>query len=66
MALTGHCLAHMPRYTYAGGRCVQFIYGGCGYPNNNFGSQFECEQACLDWNTKSINPDFKLVTEDEE
>lgn len=66
MASTGLCLAHIPRYTYAGGKCVQFIYGGCGYPDNNFVSQFECEQACLNSVNKLANPDFKLVTEDEE
>ncbi len=63
MASTGRCLAYIPRYTYTGGKCVQFIYGGCGYPDNNFDSQFECEQTCQNFVDTQANPDFKLVTE---
>lgn len=63
MASTGLCLASIPRYTFAGNKCVQFTYGGCGYDDNNFGSQMECEAACLNFVNEQANPDFKLVTE---
>ncbi|KAJ6643865.1 Actinia tenebrosa protease inhibitor [Pseudolycoriella hygida] len=63
VASTGHCLAYIPRYTFTGGKCERFIYGGCGYPDNNFDSQFECETNCLNKANDQANPDFKLVTE---
>ncbi|CAH1241351.1 WFIKKN2 [Branchiostoma lanceolatum] len=45
---TGRCRAYVSRYYYhAGtGRCLQFVYGGCGTNGNNFHSLAECQQQC--------------------
>merc|ERR1711893_92782 len=45
--VTGHCKAAMPRYTYSKGKCVKFIYGGCGGTANNFRSLRECQKKCM-------------------
>ncbi|VDL63073.1 unnamed protein product [Hymenolepis diminuta] len=44
----GRCMAYMPSWGYDRrlGRCVRFVYGGCGGNGNRFESQEECEMAC--------------------
>ncbi|CAM4663608.1 unnamed protein product [Leuciscus chuanchicus] len=44
----GPCKAYMPRWAFDSsvGKCVSFIYGGCGDNGNNFYSQKECEESC--------------------
>lgn len=44
----GPCQAAIPRFTYdpALGRCVAFIWGGCGDNPNNYQDMFECTTAC--------------------
>ncbi|VDL58807.1 unnamed protein product, partial [Hymenolepis diminuta] len=44
----GKCLAYVPRWAFdpANGRCVQFIYGGCGGNENNFKTKEDCEERC--------------------
>uniref|UniRef100_A0A5S6QAN2 BPTI/Kunitz inhibitor domain-containing protein n=1 Tax=Trichuris muris TaxID=70415 RepID=A0A5S6QAN2_TRIMR len=44
----GPCLAYIPRwaYNFLVGRCVMFIYGGCGGNANNFETQLQCETVC--------------------
>ncbi|XP_034473704.1 male accessory gland serine protease inhibitor isoform X1 [Drosophila innubila] len=44
------CMAFMPSWSYnaAKNTCVEFIYGGCGGNQNQFGSRDECEKACKD------------------
>ncbi|KAK6733508.1 hypothetical protein RB195_017329 [Necator americanus] len=46
---TGMCLAAFRRYAFddTQGRCVSFIYGGCGGNKNNFETLEECENTCL-------------------
>lgn len=48
----GMCRALMPRWTYfsATDECKPFGYGGCGGNGNNFISEEECQQKCLDAN----------------
>ncbi|GIX78160.1 hypothetical protein CEXT_219481 [Caerostris extrusa] len=45
----GTCHAHIERYYFdhEQGRCVKFIYGGCGGNANNFETERECENSCL-------------------
>ncbi|KAL6733247.1 hypothetical protein Aduo_003910 [Ancylostoma duodenale] len=45
---SGRCLAYMPRFGFdaSRGKCVQFIYGGCGGNANNFDTMEECESTC--------------------
>ena len=45
---TGVCRAALPRWYYniISGKCEQFIYGGCGGNENNFGTSDECEGNC--------------------
>ncbi|XDV37954.1 hypothetical protein PO909_007471 [Leuciscus waleckii] len=44
----GPCKASIPRWAFDSsvGKCVSFIYGGCGDNGNNFYSQKECEENC--------------------
>ncbi|GIX87999.1 papilin [Caerostris darwini] len=48
-AEVGTCHAHMERYYFdhEQGRCLKFIYGGCGGNANNFETERECENSCL-------------------
>ncbi|VDD78859.1 unnamed protein product [Mesocestoides corti] len=45
----GNCRASIQRWGFdaSRGRCVQFIYGGCGGNANNFESKEACEQRCI-------------------
>ncbi|VDD76790.1 unnamed protein product [Mesocestoides corti] len=45
----GNCLAYFQRWGFdaSQGRCVQFIYGGCGGNANNFETKEACEQRCI-------------------
>lgn len=45
---SGPCEAAIPRYAFDAqqGRCVQFVYGGCGGNSNSFESMAECVAAC--------------------
>ncbi|XP_004923339.1 trypsin inhibitor-like [Bombyx mori] len=44
----GFCMGYFERYAFDSslGKCVAFIYGGCGHNANNFESQTECENKC--------------------
>lgn len=44
----GPCRAAFQRWYYnaARGRCVKFIYGGCGANANNFKTKGECDTSC--------------------
>ncbi|EPB79135.1 Kunitz/Bovine pancreatic trypsin inhibitor domain protein [Ancylostoma ceylanicum] len=46
---SGRCLAYIPRYAFDAnlGKCVKFIYGGCGGNGNNFETKNECRSACF-------------------
>lgn len=41
-------MAYIPRWGFdaKSGKCIQFIYGGCGGNANNFQTQEECENKC--------------------
>ncbi|KAL4238992.1 hypothetical protein ACF0H5_003696 [Mactra antiquata] len=45
---SGNCLAYIRNWRYDSltGKCVQFIYGGCGGNDNNFQTEEECERFC--------------------
>ncbi|VDO08909.1 unnamed protein product [Rodentolepis nana] len=44
----GNCLAYFPSWAFdkSVGRCVPFVYGGCGGNGNRFRNIEECENAC--------------------
>ncbi|EDV57656.1 male accessory gland serine protease inhibitor [Drosophila erecta] len=46
----GICRALLTRWSYDSNnkQCVEFIYGGCGGNDNNFGTKGSCEQKCLE------------------
>ncbi|GFU43723.1 kunitz-type serine protease inhibitor textilinin-3, partial [Nephila pilipes] len=48
-AETGPCDAHIPRFFFdhTKGKCLEFVYGGCGGNGNNFMTLKKCEQTCL-------------------
>ncbi|XP_020730350.2 amyloid beta precursor like protein 2 isoform X2 [Odocoileus virginianus] len=60
-ALTGPCRAVMPRWYFdlSKGKCVRFIYGGCGGNRNNFESEDYCMAVC-----KAMTPPTPLPTND--
>lgn len=60
-ALTGPCRAVMPRWYFdlSKGKCVRFIYGGCGGNRNNFESEDYCMAVC-----KAMIPPTPLPTND--
>ncbi|XP_060846635.1 papilin isoform X4 [Rhopalosiphum padi] len=49
-ALVGECHDYVNRWYFNSldGRCKQFYYGGCGGNENNFESQYSCENKCID------------------
>ncbi|XP_045151535.1 amyloid beta precursor like protein 2 isoform X2 [Echinops telfairi] len=60
-AMTGPCRAVMPRWYFdlSKGKCVRFIYGGCGGNRNNFESEDYCMAVC-----KMMIPPTPLPTND--
>ena len=46
--MTGPCRAYMPSYYYdqSQGKCLRFIYGGCGGNGNRFQTVEDCEKQC--------------------
>ncbi|KAF6026427.1 hypothetical protein EB796_015266 [Bugula neritina] len=44
--VTGNCRALFQRWGYRNGKCVTFIYGGCGGNDNNFTTKRKCKRAC--------------------
>ncbi|XP_052518035.1 amyloid beta precursor like protein 2 isoform X3 [Budorcas taxicolor] len=60
-ALTGPCRAVVPRWYFdlSKGKCVRFIYGGCGGNRNNFESEDYCMAVC-----KATIPPTPLPTND--
>uniref|UniRef100_G3UAF7 Amyloid beta precursor like protein 2 n=1 Tax=Loxodonta africana TaxID=9785 RepID=G3UAF7_LOXAF len=60
-AMTGPCRAVMPRWYFdlSKGKCVRFIYGGCGGNRNNFESEDYCMAVC-----KTMIPPTPLPTND--
>lgn len=47
--ITGHCRASMPRYYYdeETKTCKHFLYGGCQGNDNNFKTENECKEQCM-------------------
>uniref|UniRef100_A0A183GJ10 Tissue factor pathway inhibitor n=1 Tax=Heligmosomoides polygyrus TaxID=6339 RepID=A0A183GJ10_HELPZ len=45
---TGPCRGYIKRFGYDAkkGKCVKFIYGGCGGNENNFESRNQCKRRC--------------------
>ncbi len=45
---SGFCTRYFPRYYYDSkvGKCLKFIYGGCGGNKNNFETEEECKRTC--------------------
>nr|CDS29991.1 Papilin [Hymenolepis microstoma] len=52
----GLCLAYFPSWGYdkKSGKCIEFVYGGCGGNLNRFESKEECESACAQNNPCSL------------
>uniref|UniRef100_A0A4D5RQ97 Putative secreted salivary protease inhibitor n=1 Tax=Ixodes scapularis TaxID=6945 RepID=A0A4D5RQ97_IXOSC len=42
----GPCKAAFPRYKCVKGRCLEYIYGGCGRDGGGYLSMAECERRC--------------------
>ena len=42
----GPCKAAFTRWTFNGGSCSQFLYGGCRGNGNRFDSQSQCQAVC--------------------
>ncbi|XP_022174083.1 papilin isoform X3 [Myzus persicae] len=49
-ALVGECHDYVNRWYFNSldGRCRQFYYGGCGGNENNFETEYSCENKCID------------------
>ncbi|XP_060859868.1 papilin isoform X4 [Metopolophium dirhodum] len=49
-ALVGECHDYVNRWYFNSldGRCRQFYYGGCGGNENNFETEYNCENKCID------------------
>ena len=45
--LRGPCKAAFKKWTFAGGSCIEFLYGGCQGNGNQFGSLSQCQAVCL-------------------
>ena len=45
---SGPCTAYYPSWYYdvTEGRCLEFVYGGCGGNYNRFNDRATCEQRC--------------------
>lgn len=58
----GNCDEYVIQYSYdaAHGYCKAFYYGGCGGNSNRFGTQVECESACVDRRPPSRGSEGKL------
>ena len=43
------CRAYFPSWTFNAntGKCESYIYGGCGRTDNLFGTESDCERACV-------------------
>ncbi|XP_040071422.1 kunitz-type serine protease inhibitor PPTI [Ixodes scapularis] len=42
----GPCKAAFPRYKCVEGRCLEYIYGGCGRDGGGYRSMAECKRRC--------------------
>ncbi|CAN8031855.1 unnamed protein product [Ixodes persulcatus] len=42
----GPCKAAFPRYKCVKGRCLEYIYGGCGRDGGGHRTMAECERRC--------------------
>ncbi|XP_052743989.1 papilin isoform X2 [Bicyclus anynana] len=57
-AVTGECADYSRRWYYdtTHRRCREFYFGGCGGNENNFLSEFECENRCMEQVTTTPAP----------
>lgn len=48
-ALVGECHNYIDRWYFNSleGRCKKFYYGGCGGNDNNFITEYACENKCI-------------------
>ena len=44
--MAGPCRGFLQQWTYSGGSCVSFVYGGCRGSANRFETQSQCQAAC--------------------